>query len=62
MLVERYTALKTELDGRAVKSLSEWPAIREQYSGDVFEFSVRDKVLSQPFTTTSLSGTAFTSA
>ncbi|QDV05172.1 Methylmalonyl-CoA mutase [Planctomycetes bacterium Poly30] len=56
-LIERYQELKTELDGRAVKSLSEWPALREQYSGDVFEFTVRGKVLSQPLTTTSLSGT-----
>lgn len=56
-LIERYQDLASELDGRARKSLEEWPALREQYSGDVFEFKVRGKVLTQPLTVESLSGT-----
>ena len=56
-LIERYESLGTDLDGRARKSLEEWPALLEQYSGDVFEFSVRGKTLTQPLTVESLSGT-----
>ncbi|MEL6906449.1 MAG: methylmalonyl-CoA mutase family protein, partial [Planctomycetota bacterium] len=56
-LIGRYDELGSELDGRARKWLEEWPAVREQYSGDHFEFKVRDKVLRQPLTVESLSGT-----
>ena len=56
-LLERYAALGAELDGRARRSLEEWPALEEQYSGDVFEFKVRDRTLRQPLTVESLSGT-----
>ena len=56
-LVERYQSLAADLDGRARRSLEDWPALKEQYAGDVYEFKVRDKVLRQPLTVESLSGT-----
>jgi methylmalonyl-CoA mutase len=34
-----------------------WPLIKETYSKDFFEYTVRDKLIKQPLTTTSLSGT-----
>lgn len=37
--------------------LEQWAALQQQYSGDVFEYKVRDKVIRQPLTVTSLSGT-----
>ena len=39
------------------KMLSQWPEFVKKYSGDFFEYQVRDKVIKQPLTTTSLSGT-----
>ncbi|MEM9380995.1 MAG: methylmalonyl-CoA mutase family protein, partial [Planctomycetota bacterium] len=56
-LIERYTALAGDLDGRARRALEEWPELVERFSGDVFEFQVRGKTLRQPLTTESLSGT-----
>jgi len=37
--------------------LEQWKQLQEQYSGDFFEYKVRDKVIRQPLTVTSLSGT-----
>jgi len=34
-----------------------WPAVQKKYKGDFFEYTVRDKVIKQPLTSTSLSGT-----
>lgn len=34
-----------------------WPALQQQYASDFFEYKVRDKVIKQPLTSTSLSGT-----
>lgn len=39
------------------KLLDEWPSLQKKYSADYFEYTVRDKVIKQPLTTTSLSGT-----
>jgi isobutyryl-CoA mutase len=39
------------------KLVDEWPALMEKYKKDFFEYAVRDKVIRQPLTTTSLSGT-----
>ena len=39
------------------KMLEQWPAIQADYKKDFFEYNVRDKVIRQPLTTTSLSGT-----
>ena len=56
-LLERYEELGKELDGRARKSLEEWPALLERFGKDHFEFQVRGKTLRQPLTVESLSGT-----
>jgi methylmalonyl-CoA mutase len=34
-----------------------WPQVQKKYAADFFEYQVRDKVIKQPLTTTSLSGT-----
>ncbi|WP_121352632.1 methylmalonyl-CoA mutase family protein [Flavisolibacter nicotianae] len=39
------------------KLLEGWPALQKKYVADFFEYTVRDKVIKQPITTTSLSGT-----
>ena len=39
------------------KLLTNWPIILESYKQDFYEFKVRDKVIKQPLTFTSLSGT-----
>ncbi len=39
------------------KLIDEWPGTVKKYSADFFEYSVRDKVIKQPLTATSLSGT-----
>jgi methylmalonyl-CoA mutase len=39
------------------KLIEAWPLLQQQYASDFFEYKVRDKVIRQPLTTTSLSGT-----
>jgi methylmalonyl-CoA mutase len=39
------------------KLIDNWTFIKEKYSKDFFEYQVRDKVIKQPLTSTSLSGT-----
>jgi len=39
------------------KLIEAWPALVKSYEADFFEYKVRDKVIKQPLTTTSLSGT-----
>lgn len=39
------------------KLIEQWPKVKETYEADFFEYKVRDKVIKQPLTTTSLSGT-----
>ena len=39
------------------KLIEQWPELQKQYAADFFEYQVRDKVLKQPLTTKSLSGT-----
>ncbi len=56
-LVRHYTTLRDSLDARARQLLEEWPTVRAQYAGDTYKYQVRDKVLEQPLTSVSLSGT-----
>lgn len=37
--------------------IEQWPALIKQYESDFFEYKVRDKIIRQPLTTTSLSNT-----
>jgi methylmalonyl-CoA mutase len=39
------------------KLIEDWPMLVKKYAADFFEYQVRDKVIKQPLTTTSLSGT-----
>lgn len=39
------------------KLIKQWPEVVKKYTSDVFEYQVRDKVIRQELTTTSLSGT-----
>ena len=39
------------------KLIDQWPALVEKYAADFFEYHVRGKVIKQPLTVTSLSGT-----
>jgi methylmalonyl-CoA mutase len=39
------------------KLIAEWPELVKKYSADFFEYEVRGRIIKQPLTTTSLSGT-----
>ena len=39
------------------QALERWPSLQEKYRADFLEYTVRDQVIRQPLTTTSLSGT-----
>ena len=39
------------------KIIAGWPAIQQKFSADFFEYKVRDKIIKQPLTTKTLSGT-----
>ncbi len=45
------------LDSECKKLIENWPAVVKKYNADFFEYEVRDKIIKQPLTTTSLSGT-----
>jgi isobutyryl-CoA mutase len=55
-LQEKYNELKAQLTADTKKLLEQWSDLQKQYSGDVFEFKVRDKIINQPLTYQSLSG------
>ncbi len=46
-----------ELNSECKKLIDSWSSLQKKYSADFFEYTVRDKVIKQPLTTTSLSGT-----
>ncbi len=48
---------ETQLHPDCKKLIDEWPSLQKKYSADFFEYTVREKVIKQPLTTTSLSGT-----
>ncbi len=52
-----YTTLEEKLHPLCKKLITNWPAVKERYSKAFYEFKVRDKVISQPLTFKSLSGT-----
>jgi len=49
--------LESKLDPKNKKLLDDWTHVQNQFSKDVFEYAVRDKVIKQPLTSRSLSGT-----
>ncbi|WP_300598758.1 methylmalonyl-CoA mutase family protein [Niabella sp.] len=52
-----YQTLLQQLDPAYQQLLEEWPELRKQYEGEVFEFTVRNRTIRLPLTATSLSGT-----
>ena len=56
-LKKKYNELKEQLHPDTKKLLEQWAALQKQYEGDVFEFDVRGKKITQELTYRSLSGT-----
>ena len=56
-LHKKITSLEEQLTPESKKLLSGWAAMQERYSKEFYEFQVRDKVIRQPLTYKSLSGT-----
>lgn len=56
-LAKLHEEVKEKLDSGNRKLLEKWSATIERYSKGFYEFQVRDKVIKQPLTYTSLSGT-----
>lgn len=48
---------ENKLHPHAKKLIEQWPATVDKYNADFFEYQVRNQVIKQPLTTTSLSGT-----
>jgi methylmalonyl-CoA mutase len=46
-----------QLHPECKKLIEQWPSLVKKYTADFFEYQVRDKVIRQPLTVTSLSGT-----
>ncbi len=60
--VEELIKIKIQIEGNlhpeCKKLLDNWPATKERYNKEFYEFKVRDKVIKQPLRYTSLSGTS----
>lgn len=56
-LQQLYKGLEEKLHPECKKLIESWPATEKKYKADFFEYQVRDKVIKQPLTSTSLSGT-----
>ncbi len=55
-LQKAITELEEKLDVTNKKLMEGWPAVKDRYSKEFYEFTVRDKVIKQPLTYKSLSG------
>jgi methylmalonyl-CoA mutase len=53
----KYQEQEHQLHPEVKKLLDNWKALQEKYSKEFFEYQVRDKVIKQPLTSLSLSGT-----
>lgn len=49
--------LESRLDKNNQQLIANWPALQQKYADDFFEYTVRNKIIQQPLTTTTLSGT-----
>ena len=56
-LHKKYEQLKEQLHPETKKLLDQWKQLQQQYATDFFEYEVRGKMIRQPLTSTSLSGT-----
>ncbi len=55
-LLEMKQHFENQLDPHCRQLLTQWPATVKKYSADFFEYEVRNKIIKQPLTVTSLSG------
>ncbi len=55
-LAQMQKDLADKLDPECKKMLDHWPQVIAKYTADFFEYQVRDKIIKQPLTVTSLSG------
>jgi len=49
--------LESRLDKNNQQLIANWPLLQQKYAADFFEYTVRNKTIQQPLTTTTLSGT-----
>jgi len=56
-IIKKIDELRAELDPSALKMVEGWSSMLERYKAEFYEFQVRDKVIRQPLTYKSLSGT-----
>jgi methylmalonyl-CoA mutase len=56
-LKTEYEKLAKKLNIENAELLANWEKIKQQYAAEFYEYKVRDKVIKQPLTSTSLSGT-----
>ncbi len=56
-LKQLYKELESQLDPECKKLVENWPSVLERYNKEFYEFKVRDKIIRQPLTYKSLSGT-----
>ena len=56
-LKQLYKELESKLHPECKKLVENWPEVLERYKKEFYEFKVRDKVIKQPLTYKSLSGT-----
>ena len=56
-LSEMKTHFENALSPECKKLVEQWPTTIKKYASDFFEYQVRDKIIKQPLTVTSLSGT-----
>jgi methylmalonyl-CoA mutase len=57
LLNKKFEELQSSLDRNCKAMLDQWKSMQEKYSSEVFEYTVRDKVIRQPMVSKSLSGT-----
>ncbi|MES2005103.1 MAG: methylmalonyl-CoA mutase family protein [Bacteroidota bacterium] len=56
-ITEMKDHFEKQLHPECKKLIDQWPSLVKKYKADFFEYQVRDKVIKQPLTVTSLSGT-----
>ena len=56
-LIALYAETLSRMDHDARELIAGWPALKARYAADVYSYTVRGRVIEQPLTRTSLSGT-----
>ena len=56
-LLQLKKKFEEQLHPESKKLIDNWQKVQEKYTADFFEYTVREKVIKQPLTTKSLSGT-----